>query len=174
MDSGQSTRPRRRRAAGTMAATPAIAAVEAAGLSYKLHTYDVDPSQDDYGVAVADTLGVDAGRVYKTLVAKLDGRDLVCAVVPVQRRLNEKALARAVGARQAELADRSEAERKTGYVRGGISPLGQRQQLPIIVDETALEQQTMYVSAGKRGLQLELAPADLIRLARAQVAAVSI
>jgi Cys-tRNA(Pro)/Cys-tRNA(Cys) deacylase len=154
-------------------ATPAIAAVEAAGLGYRLHAYDVDPSQDEYGVAVAHALGVDAGRVYKTLVAKLDGRDLVCAVVPAERRLDEKALARAVGARQAELADRSEAERKTGYVRGGISPLGQRQQLPVIVDETALEQQTMYVSAGKRGLQLELAPLDLVRLARAQVAAIA-
>jgi Cys-tRNA(Pro)/Cys-tRNA(Cys) deacylase len=155
------------------AATPAIAAVEAAGVAYTLHPYDVDPSQDDYGVAVAHALGADSGRVYKTLVAKLDGSDLVCAVIPVERRLDLKALARAVGARQAALADRTEAERRTGYVRGGISPLGQRQQLAVVLDESAIPQPTLYVSAGKRGLQLELAPGDLVRLTRAQVAAVA-
>ena len=155
------------------AATPAIAAIEAAGVSYALHPYDVDASQEDYGVAVAHALGVDAQRVYKTLVSKVDGHDLVCAVVPVERRLDLKALARAVGGRQAALADRAEAERRTGYVRGGISPLGQRQQLAVVLDESALPQPTVYVSAGKRGLQLELAPEDLVRLAHAQVAAVA-
>lgn len=151
-------------------ATPAIALVEAAGVSYSLHTYDVDPAQEDYGTAVAHALGVDPARVYKTLVAKVDGSTLVCAVIPVERRLDPKALARSVEGRQAALADRVEAERRTGYVRGGISPLGQRQQLPVVVDASALEQATIYVSAGKRGLQLELAPDDLVRLARAQVA----
>lgn len=157
----------------TRAATPAIAALETAGVAYTLHPYDVDPSQDDYGVAVAHALGVDAGRVYKTLVAKLDGSDLVCAVIPVERRLDLKALAREVGARQAALADRTEAERRTGYVRGGISPLGQRQQLAVVLDESALPHPTMFVSAGKRGLQVELSPADLLRLTQAQVAAVA-
>jgi Cys-tRNA(Pro)/Cys-tRNA(Cys) deacylase len=162
------------KARGSRAATPAVAAVEIAGIIYRLHTYDVDPTtQDDYGVAVAQALGVDPERVYKTLVAKIDGTQLVCAVVPVARRLDLKALARAVGGRQSALADRSEAERRTGYVRGGISPLGQRQQLPVVVDESALAQQTVYVSAGKRGLQLEMAPADLVRLTQAEVAAVA-
>ena len=155
------------------AATPAIAAVDAAGIGYTLHTYEVDPAQEDYGVAVAHALGVDPGRVYKTLVAKVDASELVCAVIPVERRLDPKALARAAGGRQAALADRHEAERRTGYVRGGISPLGQRQQLPVIVDQSALELPTIYISAGKRGLQLELAPGDLTRLTGASVARVA-
>jgi Cys-tRNA(Pro)/Cys-tRNA(Cys) deacylase len=132
----------------------------------------VDADVDDYGVAVAHALGVEPARVYKTLVAKIDGRDLVCVVIPVERRLDPKALARAVGGRQAALAERGEAERRTGYVRGGISPLGQRQQLPIVLDSSALEHATIYVSAGKRGLQVELAPADLTRLSDARVAGV--
>ena len=155
------------------AATPAVAAVESAGLAFTLHAYAVDLTQDDYGVAVAQALGADASRVYKTLVVQLDGSELVCAVIPVERRLDLKALARAVGARQAALADRAEAERRTGYVRGGISPLGQRQQLAVVVDESAMPQPTVYVSAGKRGLQMELAPADLVHLTQARVAAVA-
>jgi Cys-tRNA(Pro)/Cys-tRNA(Cys) deacylase len=150
-----------------------VAVIEAARVAYTLHAYDVDPTLDDYGVAVARALGVDAARVYKTLVARVDGSDLVCAVIPVERRLDPKALARAVGGRQATLAERAEAERRTGYVRGGISPLGQRQQLPIVVDERALGHATIYVSAGKRGLQVELAPGDLTRLSGAQVAPVA-
>jgi Cys-tRNA(Pro)/Cys-tRNA(Cys) deacylase len=161
------------KARATRAATPAVAVLDAARVAYTLHGYDVDPSLEDYGEAVAHALGVDPARVYKTLVAKVDGSDLVCAVVPVERRLDLKALARAVGGRQAALAERAEAERRTGYVRGGISPLGQRQQLLIVVDESALGHATIYVSAGKRGLQVELAPADLTRLAGAQVAAVA-
>ena len=157
----------------TKAATPAVAIIEAGRVAYTLHDYDVDPNVDDYGVAVALALGVDPARVYKTLVAKVDGRDLLCAVIPVERRLDTKALARAVAGRQAALADRLEAERRTGYVRGGISPLGQRQQLPVVVDESALEHATIYVSAGKRGLQVELAPADLARLSGAQVAPIA-
>jgi Cys-tRNA(Pro)/Cys-tRNA(Cys) deacylase len=147
--------------------------VEAAGIAYTLHPYEVDPAQEDYGVAVAHALGVDPERVFKTLVAKIDERDLVCAVIPVERRLDPKALARAVGGRQAALADRQEAERRTGYVRGGISPLGQRQQLRVVLDQSALELPTIFVSAGKRGLQLELAPDDLTRLTDASVAPVA-
>jgi Cys-tRNA(Pro)/Cys-tRNA(Cys) deacylase len=154
------------------AATPAVAVVQAAGVAYTLHTYDVDSKQEDYGVAVAHALGLDPARVYKTLVARLDGA-LVCAVVPVERRLNEKALARALGGREASLADRTEAERKTGYVRGGISPLGQRSQLPVILDDSALGQTTIYVSAGRRGLQMEIAPEDLKRLTSATLAPVA-
>ncbi len=155
------------------AATPAIAVIEAGQVAYTVHDYDVDPKLDDYGVAVAHALGVDPARVYKTLVAKVDGSDLVCAVIAVERRLDTKALARAVGGRQAALADRLEAERRTGYVRGGISPLGQRQPLQVVVDEGALEHATIYVSAGKRGLQVELAPADLARLSGARLAPIA-
>src|SRR5262249_61879461 len=107
------------------------------------------------------------------LVAQSDGRLLVASGIPVEQRLDPKALARAVGGRQATLADRAEAERRTGYVRGGISPLGQRQQLPIVVDESALAHASIYVSAGKRGVQVELAPADLTRLSGARVAPVA-
>lgn len=155
------------------AATPAIAALDAAGVAYSLHPYDVDPLQDDYGVAVAHALGTPPERVYKTLVAKVDGSDLLCAVVPVERRLDLKALARVAGGRQAALAERAEAERRTGYVRGGISPLGQRQQLAVVLDESALAHESIYVSAGKRGLQLELAPAELARLTQARIARVA-
>src|SRR5262245_4389187 len=162
------------KARSTKGATPAVAALESARVSYALHTYDVDPNQEDYGVAVAHALGVDPARVYKSLVAKIDGADLVCAVIPVERRLDQKALARAVGGRQATLAERAEAERRTGYVRGGISPLGQRQPLPIVVDGSALDHTTLYVSAGRRGLQIELAPSDLVRLTGAQVAPVAV
>jgi Cys-tRNA(Pro)/Cys-tRNA(Cys) deacylase len=160
-------------AQGKRAPTPAVAALETARVSYSLHTYDVDPSEDDYGVAVAHALGVDPARVYKTLVAKVDGSEMVCGVVPVERRLDPKALAREVGGRQAVLAERAEAERRTGYVRGGISPLGQRQPLPVVLDESALLQTSIFVSAGKRGLQVELAPADLVQLVRAQVASIA-
>jgi Cys-tRNA(Pro)/Cys-tRNA(Cys) deacylase len=155
------------------AATPAVAAIEAASVNYTLHPYAVDPDTDDYGVAVAHALGVDSARVYKTLVARIDGGSLVCAVIPVERRLDPKALARAVGGRHAALAERAEAERRTGYVRGGISPLGQRQQLPVVVDESALGHATIFVSAGKRGLQVELAPTDLTLLTGAQLAALA-
>jgi len=158
---------------GKAAATPAMAALDAAGVGYSVHAYEVELTQDDYGVAVARALGVDVASVYKTLVAKVDGADLVCAVIPVERRLDNKALARAVGGRQAALADRAEAERRTGYVRGGISPLGQRHPLAVILDASALDRQKVYVSGGKRGLQLELAPADLVRATGAQVASVA-
>jgi Cys-tRNA(Pro)/Cys-tRNA(Cys) deacylase len=154
------------------APTPAVAVVQAAGVSYTLHPYDVDPNQDEYGVAVAHALAVEPARMFKTLVAKADG-ELVCAVIPVELRLDAKALARALGAREAALADRTEAERKTGYVRGGISPLGQRQQLPVVIDQSALDQPSVFVSAGKRGLQLELAPDDLVRVSKAQVASIT-
>ena len=150
-------------------ATPAIAAVQAAGVRHTLHQYAVSLTREDYGLAVAQALAVEPGRVFKTLVAKVD-TNLVCAVLPVEHRLDPKALARAAGGRQAALAERGEAERRTGYVRGGISPLGQRQSLPVFVDASALAYETILVSAGKRGLQLELAPLDLVHLASARVA----
>jgi Cys-tRNA(Pro)/Cys-tRNA(Cys) deacylase len=141
-------------------------------VAHTLHPYQVSVATPDYGRAVADALGVPPERVFKTLVADLDGA-LVVAVVPVTGELDLKALAAALGGKRAAVADRAAAERATGYVRGGISPLGQRRRLPTVVDESATGHDTVYVSAGRRGLQVELAPADLIRLVEARVAAIA-
>jgi Cys-tRNA(Pro)/Cys-tRNA(Cys) deacylase len=153
-----------------MAATPAVKALEQAKVGHTLHAYDADhPSDVGYGVAAVSALGQDPRRVFKTLVARVDGT-LTVAVVPVSGTLDLKALAAAVGGRKAAMAERADAERATGYVVGGISPLGQRKALPTVVDASALEFATVMVSAGKRGLQVELAAADLVRLTRARTA----
>jgi Cys-tRNA(Pro)/Cys-tRNA(Cys) deacylase len=122
-----------------------------------------------YGRAAAISLGVDEARVFKTLVAAADGR-LVVGIVPVDHQLGFKQLARAVGAKRAEMAEVAAAERATGYVAGGISPLGQKRRLPTVLDESALSFDTVFVSAGRRGLDVELAPADLVRMTAAVVA----
>jgi Cys-tRNA(Pro)/Cys-tRNA(Cys) deacylase len=152
--------------------TPATVALDRAGISYQLHPYSHDSRADSYGDEAASALGVDGRRIFKTLIATVDGQ-LVCAVVPVAGRLNLKALAAAVGGRKADLADPAQAQRATGYVLGGISPLGHRRPVPVVIDSSAEEHPTMYVSAGRRGLQLELAPADLIALARARLAGIA-
>jgi Cys-tRNA(Pro)/Cys-tRNA(Cys) deacylase len=131
----------------------------------------VSPDSPNYGAEVAAALGVPAERVYKTLVTEVDGA-LTVAVVPVTGDLDLKALAAAAGGKRAVLADRTLAERTTGYVRGGISPLGQRKRLPTVVDASAAEHETIYVSAGRRGLQVELSPHDLVRLTDAKLAAI--
>jgi Cys-tRNA(Pro)/Cys-tRNA(Cys) deacylase len=143
--------------------TPAVEAVKRAGIEFRLHEYTdaAFGESDDYAVAVALELGFDPTRVFKTLVASVDGA-LRVFVVPSDRQLD----LRAVGKR-AQMAERTAAERATGYVAGGISPLGQRKRLPTTVDETALEFETILVSAGRRGLQLELDPRDLVRLTAA-------
>jgi Cys-tRNA(Pro)/Cys-tRNA(Cys) deacylase len=153
-----------------VAATPAVRVLEKAKVPHTLHPYDPDhPSDQGYGEAAVAALGSDPRQVFKTLVARVDG-DLTVAVVPVAGTLDLKALATAAGGRKAVMADPADAERATGYVRGGISPLGQRKQLPTVVDESALEFTTVMVSAGKRGLQVELPPADLVRLTRGKTA----
>ena len=149
-------------------ATPATLLLERAGVAHAVHDYVVTGS-GDYGSAAAAALGIDPDRMLKTLVADLDGR-LVCGVVPVSGSLDLKALAAALGGRRAVMADPAAAERSSGYVVGGISPLGQRTALPTAVDETAELHDTVYVSAGRRGLSLELAPADLLRLTGAVIA----
>ena len=144
--------------------TPAVEAAKRAGIAYRLHEYEgVEVGDGDYAVAVAGALGLPAARLFKTLIVDVDG-SLRAFVVPADRQLD----LRSVGKR-ASLADRTAAERATGYVVGGISPLGQRRRLPTSVDSSALEWETVLVSAGRRGLQLELAPADLIRLTDATV-----
>ena len=154
-----------------MAATPAVRTLDQARTAYSLHEYDPADGGDGHGygeVAVA-ALGADPAQVFKTLVAQVDGR-LTVAVVPVSGQLDLKALAAAAGGRKAAMADPAAAERSSGYVRGGISPLGQRKALPTVVDESALRFPTVLVSAGRRGLQVELDPADLVRLTRARTA----
>ncbi len=142
-----------------MAKTPAIAAAERAGVEFNEHEYANDPGAESYGLEAAEKLGVDPARVFKTLVVSLDGA-LAVACVPVERQLDLKALGK-----RAELADRRRAEAATGYVTGGISPLGQRRQLPTYLDASMLDHETVFVSAGRRGLEIELAPADLAALA---------
>ncbi|RFU21866.1 Cys-tRNA(Pro) deacylase [Geodermatophilus marinus] len=156
-----------------MAATPAVRALEKARVVHTLHSYDPDhPAGQGHGEAAVAALDADPRQVFKTLVTRVDGA-LTVAVVPVSGTLDLKALAAAAGGRRAAMADPADAERATGYVLGGISPLGQRRALPTVVDESALDLPTVMVSAGKRGLQVELAPADLVRLTRARTAAIS-
>jgi Cys-tRNA(Pro)/Cys-tRNA(Cys) deacylase len=147
-----------------MASTPAIAAAERAGVAFRTHEYAHDPKAESYGLEAAEKLGLDAARVFKTLVVEVDGQ-LGVAIVPVAAQLDLKAL----GGKRTALADRAAAERATGYVLGGISPLGQRKRLRTTLDASALKHETIHVSAGRRGLELELAPADLVRLTDAAV-----
>ena len=153
------------------AGTPATAVLTDQQVEHTLHPYDVSPDAPNYGALVAAALAVEPAKVFKTLIAEVDGA-LVVAVVPVTGDLDLKALAHAAGGKRAALADRAAAERSSGYVRGGISPLGQRKRLPTVVDSSALVLDRMFISAGKRGLQVAVAPADLIRLTDAVTAAI--
>jgi Cys-tRNA(Pro)/Cys-tRNA(Cys) deacylase len=152
--------------------TPATALLTREKVPHSLHPYPHDPRSEGFGEEAAAALGVPADRIFKTLIATVDGT-LTCAVVPVAGRLDLKALASALGAKRAEMAEPAAAARATGYVVGGISPLGQRSRLAVVVDESALQFETIFVSAGKRGLQVQLAPADLVRVTAARVAPVA-
>lgn len=149
--------------------TPALVAASKAGVSFTVHEYHHDPRADSYGLEAAEALGLDPAQVFKTLIADVDGR-LVCAVVPVAGSLDLKALATAAHGRKAVMAKGPDAERATGYVVGGISPLGQKKRLATFLDRKALAFETIHVSAGKRGLEIELAPADLLTLTGGQAA----
>lgn len=149
--------------------TPATVALTAAGTAFTVHAYAHDPASPSYGEEAAEALGVSPDRVFKTLVADVDGH-LTVAVVPVAGSLDLKALASAVGGKRATMADPAAAERTTGYVRGGISPLGQRKRLPTVLDASARSHETICVSAGRRGLEVELSPKDLAALTDAVVA----
>jgi Cys-tRNA(Pro)/Cys-tRNA(Cys) deacylase len=152
--------------------TTATAALERAGIPFTVHEYPHDPRAESYGQEASQALGVSPGRVFKTLVAEVD-RALVTGVVPVQGQLDLKALAAACGGKKAAMAQVAAAERATGYVAGGISPVGQRTRLPVVVDASALGFDTVFCSAGRRGLEIELAPADLVTVTDARVAAIS-
>jgi Cys-tRNA(Pro)/Cys-tRNA(Cys) deacylase len=143
--------------------TPATVALTAAGVAFTVHAYDHDPAAPSYGLEAAEVLGLPPEQVFKTLLADVDG-ELVVAIVPVAGKLDLKALASAVGGKKAAMADPQVAERTTGYVVGGISPLGQRKRLRTVLDETAVLFDTVYVSGGRRGFDIGLSPDDLLAL----------
>lgn len=150
--------------------TPAVKVLERDGANFALHNYEHDPRAPAYGEEAARALGLDPHCVFKTLVARLDDGRMAVGIVPVSGQLDLKALARAAGARRASMAEPAEAERATGYVLGGISPLGQKKRLATFLDASAEAFEQIHVSAGRRGLEIELAPADLMRLCQARLA----
>lgn len=149
--------------------TPATTALARAGVTFEVHPYDHDPDAASYGLEAASALSVPPGQVFKTLLVD-SGSGLAVGVVPVDRQLDLKAVAAALGWKRATMADPAAAERSTGYVVGGISPVGQKRRLPTVVDRSATGFERIYVSGGRRGLDLSLAPADLVRVTDAHVA----
>ena len=152
--------------------TPATALLQKQKVAHTVHTYDHDPRAESFGLEAVEALGLEPGRVFKTLVAEVDGK-LVVGVVPVTGQLDLKALAAAAGGKKAKMADPTAAQRATGYVLGGISPLGHRSRLPVVLDGSALDFPTMFCSGGRRGLEVELDPAELVRLTGAVVAGIA-
>lgn len=155
-----------------MAATRATAALDAAGVSYLLHAYDHDPANSNYGAEAVAALGIEADRMFKTLVVDIGQQhsELAVAVVPVSCQLSLKQFAQAVGAKRSAMAAPAVVERSTGYVLGGVSPLGQKVSLTTVIDETAQLWETIFVSAGRRGLDIEVSPLALAELAGARFA----
>jgi Cys-tRNA(Pro)/Cys-tRNA(Cys) deacylase len=154
------------------AGTPATLALTRAGIEFTTHAYEHDARAAAYGLEAAEKLGVDPDRVFKTLLASIDG-DLAVGIVPVAMQLDLKALAHALGGKRAEMADPKVAERKTGYIVGGISPIGQKTALPTVLDESAILCETILVSGGRRGLDLELSPDDLIAVTAGRYAPIA-
>ena len=152
--------------------TPATVALAASGIAFTAHAYEHDPANTNFGLEAASALNLDPDQVFKTLMADVDGA-LVVAIVPVTGKLDLKALAAAVGGKKAEMADPKLAERKTGYVVGGISPIGQKTPHTTVVDETAELYDTVFVSGGRRGFDIELAPSDLLRVTGGVTAAIA-
>ncbi|WP_298147953.1 Cys-tRNA(Pro) deacylase [uncultured Acinetobacter sp.] len=144
--------------------TPGINLVKKAKITHKIHEYSHDESSESYGLEAAEKMGVAEDRVFKTLVVALDNNDLVVGILPVSSLLSMKLIAKALGAKKAVMADKADVERSTGYVLGGVSPLGQKKRLKTVIDSSAKNYSTIYVSAGRRGLEIELAPDDLIKL----------
>jgi Cys-tRNA(Pro)/Cys-tRNA(Cys) deacylase len=152
--------------------TPATTLLAKQGITHTVHSYHHDPRRGSYGLEAAEALSLEPARVFKTLVAQVDGT-LTVGVVPVTSQLDLKALAAAAGGRKAVMADPADAERATGYVVGGISPLGQRKRLPVVLDSSALAFSTIFCSGGRRGLEIEIAPADLVRAVQAVLAPIA-
>ena len=149
--------------------TPAVQCLKRAKIEFELHTFDHDPNEIHFGQEAAQKLGIPAQQLFKTLVVCLDGSQLGVAVVPVSGQLNLKAFAKAMGGKKAKMAPKALVAKNTGYITGGVSPLGQKKTLPTVVDASAQDFETIVVSAGRRGLQMALAPGDLISLTRARV-----
>jgi Cys-tRNA(Pro)/Cys-tRNA(Cys) deacylase len=152
-----------------MVGTPATAALNAAGIRFIEHSYDHDPANTNFGLEAAGALGIEADRVFKTLLVDVDGA-LAVGIVPVTGTLDLKAIAAALGGKRAEMADTALAQRRTGYVLGGISPIGQKIPHPTVLDDTAELFDTIFVSGGRRGFDIELSPADLVRITSALLA----
>lgn len=156
--------------------TPATVLLDRESLPYKLHTYVHAPSASSYGLEAAELLGIEPGKVFKTLLVatgETGAAALAVGIVPVDRSLDLKSMAAALGLKKVVMADPAVAERRTGYVRGGISPLGQRNPSRTVIDDSAMDLRRIYVSGGHRGLEIELAPADLQRLTGAQFAPIA-
>lgn len=152
--------------------TPATVALTKAGMTFTTHAYEHDPAAKSYGLEAAEALGLQPEQVFKTLLVEVDGK-LSVGVVPVDKQLDLKAVAAALKGKKAAMADPAAAERITGYVVGGISPIGQKRLLPTVVDETATGHETVYVSGGRRGLDIGLAPGDLIKVTSAHTAPIA-
>lgn len=148
--------------------TPAIKSLQTSKVKFKTHDYDHDPMTESYGLEAAEKMGVDVARVFKTLVVMLDTKDYAVGIIPVADMLSMKQIAKAAGAKKAAMADKTQVERMTGYVPGGISPLGQKKKLKTFIDSSAKELASMFVSGGRRGLEIELAPEDLQQQTNAQ------
>ncbi|WP_026375282.1 Cys-tRNA(Pro) deacylase [Aestuariibacter salexigens] len=141
--------------------TPAINQAKQAKLVFHIHEYAHDAGAESYGLEAAEKLGIDQSRVFKTLVVQIDSGELVVGIIPVASKLSMKHIAKAAGTKKAKMAQPDDVERATGYVLGGVSPLGQKKRLPTFIDMSAQSLDTIYVSAGRRGLEIELAPEDL-------------
>jgi Cys-tRNA(Pro)/Cys-tRNA(Cys) deacylase len=152
--------------------TPATVALTKAKVEFSTHAYEHDPAAKSYGLEAAEALGLAPEQVFKTLLVEVDGK-LTVGVVPVGKQLDLKAIAAAAGGKKAVMADPAAAERTTGYVVGGISPIGQKRALPTVVDSTATDHPTVYVSGGRRGLDIGLSPTDLITVTKARTAAIA-
>ncbi len=146
--------------------TPGITAVKKAAIPHKIHNYTHDPATTSYGLEAAEKLGVSAARVFKTLVVSLENRGLAVGVIPVSSKLNMKRMAKAAGGKKAAMAAPADVERSTGYVLGGVSPLGQKKPLTTIIDTSAKKHSSIYISAGRRGVEIELGPDDLLTLTK--------
>ena len=151
--------------------TPAIELAKQRGIAHQVHQYQHDPAAASYGLEAAEKLGLLPQQVFKTLVLSLDNKQLAVAVLPVDQLLSMKQLAKALGAKKADMANAADVMRSTGYVLGGVSPLGQKKLLPTVIDSSAQQFATIYVSAGRRGLEIELSAADLRQLLNAQFVA---
>jgi len=150
--------------------TPGINVAKRYKISYKIHEYTHEDSSESYGLEAAEKLGVPEERIFKTLVVNIDNRELVVGIIPVLSKLSMKLIAKTLGAKKATMANKTDVERSTGYILGGVSPLGQKKALKTIINLSAKNHETIFVSAGRRGLEIELSPVDLTKLTHGKLA----